>query len=93
MRRTSVTIPATKNWRRGRSLKRMPKVGKRIHHDIFGAGTAVPNEYSSYLGDISIKFDVHGLKIMMWSFASLNGRIKTLLPRKPRTTTAPGEAK
>ncbi len=79
MSRTSVCIPATRNWKGGRSYKRPPKVGRRIHHDIFGAG-AVTHAPPGY---INIEFDVHGLKSLQWMFALRNGRIRTLHPVKP----------
>lgn len=81
-----VNIPATRNWRGGRVYQQLPKPGKRVHHDIFGAGTVVPHEKPK--GSRSKKvyccvdFDVHGRKDMLWSFCQ--GKIRVLVAVKPK---------
>lgn len=82
----SVIIPATRNWRGGRVYQQLPKPGKRVHHDIFGAGTVVP--YEKPKGSRSkkvyccVNFDVHGRKDMLWSFCQ--GKIRVLVAVKPK---------
>jgi hypothetical protein len=77
----SRVIHASRDWRGGRAYKNPPKDNTRIHHDIYGAGSVIGYDRSS--GQIGIRFDAHGIKILVWKFVTINQRIRTLVKAKP----------
>jgi len=48
---------------------RVPKVGARIVHSMFGAGTVEKTVRGSIGTGVTIKFDKHGRKELQWCFA------------------------
>ncbi len=86
------TILASRNWKGGRAYVRMPAVGKRVHHDIFGAGTVqwhVARKDGSPFS-VNIHFDVHGARELVWAFCQ--GKVRTLVKVKPAMLT-PGQSR